>query len=104
MNVESVDIQSLRPTEKKRHPKIVSAAVKLLRNGWDIQVVPPLLVVIRGDGVYILNGHQRWKAAQKLGLEKVPVVDREAMTRGDVASYTSAVRRYRKLIGHPLNR
>lgn len=101
VDIELVPTEQLKSTEERNHPEIVRKVVKLFRNGWDTDMVPPILVVVRQDGIYVLNGHQRLKAAKKVGFDRVPVVDREEMRRGDVSSYTAAVRRYRKLIGHP---
>ncbi len=42
-------------------------------------VITPLLVSRRSDGGYqLIAGERRWRAAQKAGLERVPVVVREA--------------------------
>ena len=46
-------------------------------------------VVVDGDGV-IVAGHTRWKAAQKLGLDKVPVVVASDLTPDQVQAYRIA--------------
>jgi ParB family chromosome partitioning protein len=40
-------------------------------------VITPLLVSRQGDGYQLIAGERRWRAAQKAGLDRVPVVVRE---------------------------
>jgi len=69
MNVELKNVDEIRPYEK--NPRIndgaVDAVVKSIREFGFRQPI-----VIDNDGVIIV-GHTRWKAAKKMGLEKVPV-------------------------------
>ncbi len=46
-------------------------------------------IVVDGDGV-IVCGHTRWKAAQKLGLEKAPVHVAKELTPEQVRAYRIA--------------
>jgi len=69
MNVELKNVDEIRPYEK--NPRIndgaVDAVVKSIREFGFRQPI-----VVDNDGVIIV-GHTRWKAAKKMGLEKVPV-------------------------------
>ncbi|MCC6909442.1 MAG: ParB N-terminal domain-containing protein [Phycisphaerales bacterium] len=72
MNAFKVELRPLaeiKPYEK--NPRLNDDAVEAVMNsiqafGWRQPIV------VDGDGV-IICGHTRWKAAQRLGLEKVPV-------------------------------
>jgi ParB family transcriptional regulator, chromosome partitioning protein len=44
-------------------------------------IVTPLLVSKRESGYQLIAGERRWRAAQKAGLERVPVIIREASGR-----------------------
>lgn len=44
-------------------------------------VIQPLLVRLVGDKFELIAGERRWRASQKLGLETVPVIEREASDR-----------------------
>jgi len=69
MNVELKNVDEIRPYEK--NPRIndgaVDAVVKSIREFGFRQPI-----VVDNDGVIIV-GHTRWKAAKKMGIEKVPV-------------------------------
>lgn len=41
-------------------------------------IITPLVVTRKGDGYQLIAGERRWRAAQKVGLDRVPVVVREA--------------------------
>ena len=74
----------------------------LLMEGWNVKKVPPLKGYFYADGVHITDGHHRYEAAKALKLKTVPVINEAAMRRGDRSSYQAAVKKYRKLIDHPL--
>ena len=44
-------------------------------------IIQPLIVRVRGENLELIAGERRWRAAQKLGLEKAPVIVREASDR-----------------------
>ncbi len=67
--VELRDLDAIKPYE--RNPRINDGAVAAVADsirefGWKVPIV------VEPDGV-IICGHTRWKAAQQLGLKKVPV-------------------------------
>jgi len=69
VKVELRDIDSVRPYESnpRLNDQAVAAVAKSLREFGFRQPI-----VVDPDGVIVV-GHTRWKAAKKLGLEKVPV-------------------------------
>src|SRR3989304_3226009 len=69
MNIEMRPLDSVRPYDRnpRMNDQAVDAVARSIREfGWRQPIV------VDGDGVIVV-GHTRWKAAQKLGLEKVPV-------------------------------
>lgn len=90
--------------EARLDPSLVGRSMDLLREGWDTSVVPPIKGYFYVDGVEMTDGHHRYAAAQRLGLAAVPVVNEAAMRRGDRVSYAAALKKYRRLIDHPLSR
>lgn len=86
MQVKLWDIKDLRPYE--HNPRVNDAAVdavaaSIKEFGWRQPIV------VDKDGV-IICGHTRWKAAQKLGLEKVPVHVATDLTPAQVKAYRLA--------------
>ncbi|MGQ9919538.1 MAG: ParB N-terminal domain-containing protein, partial [Bryobacteraceae bacterium] len=69
MKIELWEPARIRPYEKnpRQNDQAVDAVARSIR---EYGVKQP--IVVDADGVIIV-GHTRWKAAQKLGLEKVPV-------------------------------
>lgn len=73
-----VDIDLLEPNADQprtifRDAKIEELAASIRANG----IVQPLLVRRQGQQYQIIAGERRWRAAQRAGLEKVPVVVRD---------------------------
>jgi ParB-like chromosome segregation protein Spo0J len=69
MDVEMRSVDELKPYENnpRENDEAVDAVAASIREfGWRQPIV------VDADGV-IICGHTRWKAARKLGLEKVPV-------------------------------
>ena len=116
MQVRTVSISVIRQTQEvsRLDPVIVGRAMDLLYGGWDLKRVPPLkgyfygdeveMSYFYGDEVEMTDGHHRYAAAVALGYDNVPVLNEAAMRRGDKSAYSAAVRKYRKLIGHPLSK
>jgi len=106
MQVRTVSISVIRQTQEvsRLDPVIVGRAMDLLYGGWDLKRVPPLKGYFYGDEVEMTDGHHRYAAAVALGYDNVPVLNEAAMRRGDKSAYSAAVRKYRKLIGHPLSK
>jgi len=86
MNIELRDIGSIRPYDKNprnNDDAIDAVAASLKQFGFR----QPIVVDV--DGV-IICGHTRWKAAQKLGLAKVPVHVATDLTPEQVKAYRIA--------------
>ncbi len=83
---------------------IVATVRRLLRDlgGWDTSKIPPITGFVTQEGFVLHDGHHRVLAAEAEGLKVVPALNFAGMRRGDKISHQAGVRRYRKLIGHPL--
>ena len=71
MEIKTVKISELRPHPKNPRVHPDSAIEKLVRSIKEFGWTNPILV--SADG-YILAGHARLKAAEKAGIEEVPVI------------------------------
>ena len=86
MNIELRPLANIKPYEK--NPRINNAAVEAVaRSIRDFGFRQP--IVIDGDGVIVV-GHTRWKAAKKLGLDKVPVHVARELTPEQARAYRIA--------------
>jgi hypothetical protein len=83
-------------------PELVRRSITLLANGWDISKVPPVKGYFYKDHMELTDGHHRLAAALALRIKEIPAVNEAAMRSGDKSSYAAAIRKYRKLISHPL--
>lgn len=75
-----VDIDLLSPNEQQPRlriddAKLAELAQSIKTNG----VIQPILVRRMGTSYQIIAGERRWRAAQRAGLQKVPVVLREVV-------------------------
>jgi ParB-like chromosome segregation protein Spo0J len=86
MNIELRDITSIRPYDKnpRNNDDAVEAVAASLRQFGFRQPI-----VVDADGV-IICGHTRYKAAQKLGLAKVPVHVAQDLSPEQVKAYRIA--------------
>jgi len=86
MNVELRSTETVRPYEQnpRLNDQAVEAVAKSLREFGFRQPI-----VVDAEGVIIV-GHTRWKAAQKLGLAKVPVHVAKDLTPAQVKAYRLA--------------
>ena len=86
MNIELRPLADIKPYEK--NPRINDAAVEAVaRSIREFGFRQP--IVVDADGVIIV-GHTRWKAARKLGLEKVPVHVATGLTPEQAKAYRIA--------------
>ena len=79
-----VDIDLIAPNEKQ--PRVQMDDVKLDELASSIKangVIQPILVQRIGDLYRIIAGERRWRAAQRAGLLKVPVVVRDVPIDGE---------------------
>jgi ParB family chromosome partitioning protein len=79
-----IDIDLIAPNEKQPRVQIDDAKLEeLARSIKDHGVIQPILVQRIGDLYRIIAGERRWRAAQRAGLLKVPVVVREMPVDAD---------------------
>lgn len=62
-----------QPRKDFNDEKLVELEASIRENG----VIQPIVVQKKGDGFEIICGERRWRASQKAGLKKIPVVIRE---------------------------
>jgi ParB family chromosome partitioning protein len=82
--VIDIDIDLIAPNEKQ--PRVQMDGAKLDELAQSIKahgVIQPILVQKIGDLYRIIAGERRWRAAQRAGLLKVPVVVRDVPIDGD---------------------
>jgi ParB family chromosome partitioning protein len=79
-----VDIDLIAPNEKQPRVQIDDAKLdELARSIKENGVIQPILVQRIGDLYRIIAGERRWRAAQRAGLLKVPVVVRDMPVDSD---------------------
>jgi ParB family chromosome partitioning protein len=71
--VDEIHPSPLQPRRLFDQEKIEELANSLRENG----IIQPLIVKKGVDGFELIAGERRWRAAQKAGIEKVPVIVRE---------------------------
>ena len=73
-----IDIDLIAPNEKQPRVQMDDAKLdELARSVKENGVIQPILVQRMGDLYRIIAGERRWRAAQRAGLLKVPVVVRD---------------------------
>jgi ParB family transcriptional regulator, chromosome partitioning protein len=73
VNLEEIIPNPLQPRVRFNPDSIEELAKSMKESG----VIQPILVVPEGDGYKIIVGERRWRAAQKAGLRKIPVLIRQ---------------------------
>lgn len=73
-HIESIEPNPLQPRQKFEDKAIKELALSVKEKG----VITPVLVSKKGDGYQLIAGERRWRAAQKAGLERIPVVVKES--------------------------
>lgn len=71
--VEAIQPNPYQPRQEFREEDLEELVQSIREKG----VITPLLVSEDGDGYQLIAGERRWRAAQRAGLERVPVVVRE---------------------------
>ena len=73
-----VDIDRLSPNEEQPRVQMDDAKLEELTQSIKANgIIQPILVRRSGNAYRIIAGERRWRAAQRAGLQKVPVVVRE---------------------------
>ena len=81
-----IDIDRLTPNTYQPRGQFDDARLEdLARSIKSNGVIQPIVVRRVGDGYHIIAGERRWRAAQKAGLLKVPVVVRDIQEGNDRA-------------------
>ncbi len=72
-----LDIDQLRPNPLQPRLKFSQDSIdELSRSIKESGVLQPIIVAPEGDGYRIIVGERRWRAAQRIGLKKIPVLIR----------------------------
>jgi ParB family chromosome partitioning protein len=73
-----VDVEDLRPNSLQPRQNFDQNAIEeLARSIKETGILQPLVVVPEGNHYKIVVGERRWRAAQKIGLTKVPAIVRQ---------------------------
>jgi ParB family chromosome partitioning protein len=72
--IEAIEPNPYQPRTDFSDPELEAMAQSIKEKG----VLTPLLVTRKGEGYQLIAGERRWRAAQRAGLDRVPVVVREA--------------------------
>jgi ParB family transcriptional regulator, chromosome partitioning protein len=73
LDVEDISPNPLQPRMRFEQSSIEELAQSMRESG----VIQPILVVPEGETYKIIVGERRWRAAQKAGLKKIPVLIRQ---------------------------
>ena len=80
--VDQVPLTQIRPCPLQPRKDFPEVALRELADSIKEQgIVQPLIVRSRGDTFELIAGERRWRAAQILGLDSVPVIVRQADDR-----------------------
>jgi ParB family chromosome partitioning protein len=72
--IESIEPNPYQPRQEFDNAALEELAASIKEKG----VITPILVSKLEDGYRLIAGERRWRAAQKAGLERIPVVVRES--------------------------
>ena len=73
-----LDIEEVSPNPLQPRMRFDPASIEeLARSMRESGVIQPILVVAEGETYKIIVGERRWRAAQKAGLKKIPVLIRQ---------------------------
>jgi ParB family chromosome partitioning protein len=71
-------IESIEPNPFQPRQDFENAAIEeLVQSVREQGIITPILVSKTGEGYRLIAGERRWRAAQKAGLKKIPVIVRE---------------------------
>ena len=77
-NVLEIDIDQIEPNSEQPRTRFSEAAMDGLTQSITANgIVQPIVVRKRGSKYQIVAGERRWRAAQRAGLRRIPVVVRE---------------------------
>ena len=73
LRIEQIEPNSEQPRTRFEDSALDELAASIKANG----IVQPVVVRLRGVGYQIVAGERRWRAAQRAGLHRIPVVVRD---------------------------
>src|SRR5262245_45358602 len=73
VEVDRLTPNSFQPRNRVDDARLDELAQSIRSNG----IIQPIVVRRTGDRYHIIAGERRWRAAQKAGLQRVPIVVRE---------------------------
>jgi ParB family transcriptional regulator, chromosome partitioning protein len=81
--VREVEIDRIQPNPEQPRQRFEKSALEDLSNSIkEHGIIQPLVVAAVGDNQFrIIVGERRWRAAQMAGLERVPVIEKDAADR-----------------------
>jgi len=87
LRIEKLPVEQLQPGQYQPRQQFEEAALQELADSIKVQgVVQPIIVRPVGTDKYeIIAGERRWRASQLAGLDKVPVVIRQADSQATLA-------------------
>lgn len=88
LRIEKISVKQMQPGTYQPRQQFTEASLQELADSIRVQgVVQPIIVkpLTGGDGYEIIAGERRWRAAQMAGLDKVPVVIRQADSQATLA-------------------
>lgn len=87
MRIDKLDIGQLQPGQYQPRHQFDGDALQELSDSIKVQgLVQPIIVRLIGNDKYeIIAGERRWRAAKMAGLDKVPVVIRQADSQATLA-------------------
>ena len=87
LRIEKLPTEQLQPGQYQPRKQFAAEALQELADSIKVQgVVQPIIVrLISTDKYEIIAGERRWRAAQLAGLDKVPVVIRQADSQATLA-------------------
>lgn len=87
LRIEKIPVEQLQPGQYQPRQQFEDEALQELAESIKVQgVVQPIIVrLISADHYEIIAGERRWRASKLAGLEKVPVVIRQADSQATLA-------------------
>ena len=80
--VLDVDVKDMYPNKEQPRKYFDEKSLKELADSIKVQgIMQPIVTVKKSDGYEIIAGERRWRAAQRIGLDKVPIIVREVDER-----------------------
>ncbi|KMT21757.1 ParB/RepB/Spo0J family partition protein [Clostridium cylindrosporum] len=77
VNIDDVFPNKLQPRHDFDEEKIESLAQSIKEHG----IIQPIIVKKEGDFYKIIAGERRWRASKKIGMKKIPIIERDFSER-----------------------